>query len=46
VRLDENTPEERVMRHAFFQDLQARRQQLGLPSFRPPGRTNTTSRFA
>lgn len=32
ARLDDSTPEERVMRHEFFHDLQVRRQQLGLPT--------------
>jgi hypothetical protein len=32
ARLDDSTPEERVMRREFFHDLQMRRQQLGLPT--------------
>jgi hypothetical protein len=36
-RLDLTTPEERAMRHEFFKDLQARRQQRGLGSFGFPG---------
>jgi hypothetical protein len=37
ARLDDSTPEERVMRHEFFHDLQVRRQQLGLPAPTGPG---------
>jgi hypothetical protein len=39
ARLDYSTPEERVLRHEFFHDLQARRQQLGLPTRGPWGRS-------